>query len=73
MAMTKAYALLRLLEHGPLLRHELNEITGWHRPTLANTLCSLTSEGRIRRFREPGSRRNGYRLVMTPERFRAIY
>lgn len=60
--MTKAYALLRLLEHGPLLLHEIAEITRWHRPTLANTLCELSREGRIRRFSEPGTHENGYRL-----------
>lgn len=63
--MTKAYALLRLLEHGPLLRGELNDITGWHRPTLANTLWALRCEGRIRRYREEGARESGYRLVTT--------
>jgi DNA-binding IclR family transcriptional regulator len=69
MAMTKAYALVRLLEHGPLLRCELNEITGWHRPTLANTLWSLASEGRVRRFRAPGSHQHGYRLVTSADVF----
>lgn len=39
--MTRAYALTRLLEHGPLSFAEMVEITGWTLPTVDSTIRRL--------------------------------
>ena len=39
--MTRAYALTRLLEHGPLTFAEMVEITGWTLPTVDSTIRRL--------------------------------
>lgn len=39
--MTRTYALLRLLELGPLTRKEMREITGWEEMKLRFVLAGL--------------------------------
>jgi transcriptional antiterminator len=45
--MTKKYALQKLLEHGPLTRQELREITGWTDREIHYTLAYCSREGKI--------------------------
>lgn len=45
--MTKTYALQKLLEHGPLTRRELREITGWTERGLHYTLAYCSQAGKI--------------------------
>lgn len=45
--MTRTYALLRLLELGPLNRKELREITGWHEDKLKYVLAGAANKGTI--------------------------
>lgn len=47
--MTRTYALRRLLEHGPLTVREVQEITGWERRHVDNTLRALRKCKCIRR------------------------
>lgn len=46
--MTRTYALLRLLEHGPLTYSELLQITKWEREQLQQELIDLTSSKDIK-------------------------
>ncbi len=46
--MTKTHALLKLLEHGPLTRQEMREITLWTDRQIHSTLQYLSREDRIR-------------------------
>lgn len=45
--MTRTYAMLKLLEHGPLTRDELRTITGWTERQLHVTLAHLSSTNKI--------------------------
>ena len=47
--MTRTYAALKLLEHGPLSRAEFVEITGWRLGTCRALLCRMTDAGQIKR------------------------
>lgn len=62
--MTRTYATRRLLEHGPLTRREIVEITGWSGAAVSHAILSLWRAGGLLRS---GSRNHGgritYRLV----------
>lgn len=45
--MTRTYALLKLLELGPLTRKELREITGWPEERLKFVLHGQSKVGRV--------------------------
>lgn len=45
--MTRTYALLRLLELGPLTRKEIREITGWPEAKLRFVLHGQTNVGKV--------------------------
>lgn len=45
--MTRTYALLKLLELGPLNKQELREITGWTERQLHVTLAYCSREDKI--------------------------
>jgi hypothetical protein len=45
--MTRTYAALRLLEHGPLRYGEFKEITGWPHCGCRNTLKRLLDSKRV--------------------------
>ena len=45
---TKSYAMLELLNHGPLTRQELIEITGWTAKQVKNILSHLLDRGQIK-------------------------
>ena len=45
--MTRSYALLKLLEHGPLSRREIIEITGWTEKQVHSVLQYLVELGKI--------------------------
>jgi predicted transcriptional regulator len=45
--MTRSYALKKLLEHGPLTRREILEITGWKVKQVHFTLAYLAHTGAI--------------------------
>jgi DNA-binding MarR family transcriptional regulator len=47
--MTRSYALLRLLEHGPLSTREIEEITGWTKRQVQKTIGHVSQNGRINR------------------------
>lgn len=47
--MTRAYALTKLLEHGPLTAAEIIVITGWPAHEARRTIDHLASRGRIER------------------------
>ena len=42
--MTKRYAAIKLLEHGPLTMRELFEITGWGMKSLRSTIDWLRAQ-----------------------------
>lgn len=46
--MTKTYAMLKLLEHGPLTRQEIREITRWTEKQIHSTLQYLAREEKIK-------------------------
>ena len=46
--LTKSYAMLELLNHGPLTRQELIEITGWTAKQVKNILSHLLDRGQIK-------------------------
>lgn len=48
--MSKTYATLRLLEHGPLTLREFREITGWNDGTCRTLLYRMASDGILRRL-----------------------
>lgn len=59
--MTRAHAMRRLLEHGPLTWGELLEITGWSYDQLRCVVAWLMQQGAV--IAEAcGPRRNLYRL-----------
>lgn len=61
--MTKAYALRRLLEHGPMTRSEIVDCTGWSRNSVAAALNSLRAQKLLRK--SPVNRCvNLYRVVI---------
>ncbi|MBK5203905.1 MAG: type IV toxin-antitoxin system AbiEi family antitoxin domain-containing protein [Polaromonas sp.] len=45
--MTRPYATLQLLAHGPLSRAEFIEITGWSRAACARILAALVDTGEL--------------------------
>jgi hypothetical protein len=45
--MTRTYALLKLLELGPLTRKEIREITGWPEDKVQGLISYLSSKSRI--------------------------
>lgn len=45
--MSRSYALRKLLEHGPLTRREIVEITGWKEKQVHFTLAYLAQTGAI--------------------------
>lgn len=45
--MTRSYALLKLLEHGPLSRRDIVEITGWTEKQVHSVLQYLVELGKI--------------------------
>jgi hypothetical protein len=45
--MTRTYALLRLLELGPLTRKEIREITGWPEQKLRFVLHGQSNVGKV--------------------------
>jgi hypothetical protein len=47
--MTRSYALLKLLEHGPLSTREIEEITGWTKRQVQKTIGHVSQDGRIER------------------------
>lgn len=49
--MTRAYALLKLLEHGELTRREIREITFWPDRKVIGTLQYLSDQGKIHQVR----------------------
>jgi hypothetical protein len=53
--MTRTYAALRLLEHGPLRYGEFKEITGWSHRRCQNTLKKLLGTHRVRKGRSRSS------------------
>lgn len=46
--MTRTYALLRLLELGPLTRKEIREISGWTEARVQGLISYLSNMDRIR-------------------------
>ena len=64
--MTRQYAALRLLEHGPLRFPEFAAITGWPASAAAAVLQHLRSQGLVASERVSARRETGtavYRLV----------
>lgn len=55
--MTRTYAALKLLEHGPLTFRQFAEITGWPIPDCRRTLSWLAETGRIERVQRCGWKR----------------
>lgn len=55
--MTRTYALLRLLELGPLTRKEIREITGWPEEKLRCVLLGQYNNGRIESHEKKWHRR----------------
>lgn len=45
--MLKSYVMLRLLNHGPLTRAQMREITGWDDKQVKSIIQYLSSNGRI--------------------------
>lgn len=45
--MSRTYALQMLLEHGPLTRKEIREITGWRSKAVIQTISQLVEWGSI--------------------------
>lgn len=60
--MNRPYAMTRLLEHGPLSRSEVREITGWTEKAVDDNLRLLANRNRIERFIEAGRHQFIYRL-----------
>lgn len=48
--MTRPYAAIRLLEHGPLCLAEFIEITGWSRSSCSQVLAYLCDRQDIKRI-----------------------
>ena len=55
--MTRTYALLRLLELGPLTRKEIREITGWAEKKLKFVLHGQCNTGKVELFEGKWHRR----------------
>ena len=47
--MTRSYALVKLLEHGPLTTLEIEEITRWTKRQVQRTISHVSEDGRIER------------------------
>ena len=47
--MTRSYALVKLLEHGPLTTREIEEITLWTKRQVQRTISYVSEDGRIER------------------------
>jgi predicted transcriptional regulator len=47
--MTRSYALVKLLEHGPLTTREIEEITRWTKRQVQKTIGYVAENGRIER------------------------
>lgn len=54
--MTRTYALLKLLELGPLTRKEIREITGWPENKVQGLISYLSNMGRIVFFKDKWTR-----------------
>jgi hypothetical protein len=64
--MTRQYAAMKLLEHGPLRFPEFTAITGWPASAAAAVLQHLRSQGLVSSERSAARRETGtavYRLV----------
>lgn len=59
--MTRSYAAIRLLEHGPLTFAEVRQITGWPPESVRVTLQHLQATGKVYAERVSSMRRR-YRL-----------
>lgn len=46
--MTRSYALMRLLELGPLTRKEIRDITGWPEEKLKRVINGLERQKKVR-------------------------
>jgi DNA-binding IclR family transcriptional regulator len=57
--MTRSYALLKLLEHGPLSRREIVEITGWTEKHVHSVLQYLAELGKIAKDKKLWVNTNG--------------
>jgi DNA-binding IclR family transcriptional regulator len=57
--MTRSYALLRLLEHGPLNRREIVEISGWTETQVHSVLQYLADLGKIAKDKKLWVNTNG--------------
>ena len=63
--MTRTYALLRLLELGPLTRKEIREITGWAEDKLKYVLHGQCNVGKVELFEGKWHRRYEDGLLQT--------
>jgi len=57
--MTRSYALLKLLEHGPLSRSEILEITGWTKQKVHSVLQYLSQLEKIAKNKKLWVNTNG--------------
>ena len=57
--MTRSYALLKLLEHGPLSRQEIIEITGWTKTQVHSVLQYLVQVEKIAKDKKLWVNTNG--------------
>jgi DNA-binding IclR family transcriptional regulator len=57
--MTRSYALLKLLEHGPLSRQEIIEITGWTQAQVHSVLQYLVQLEKIAKNKKLWVNTNG--------------
>lgn len=60
--MTTTYTIQRLLQHGPMRRRELVEVTGWPKRRVDKALYATTCDGRVEEVKVPGRRDHVYRL-----------
>lgn len=63
MRMSKPYAMLRLLQHGPLTVPQAEEITGWMQNETHRAIDKLRQRGDVSATRVLGVRRTVYRLA----------
>lgn len=55
---TRQYAAIKLLEHGPLRFPEFVAITGWPSTVAASVLQHLKAQGQVRSHRDAKARRD---------------
>jgi hypothetical protein len=61
--MTRKYAAVRLLEHGPLTHGEFVTVTGWTQAQASTTLNGLKAEGALVTTLDIGCRKSIYSLA----------